>query len=129
MNGPCCGIVCSSKEPLGEILSIAFSPDGNIFATGSSNGAIRLWRGRDGQAIRTLEGHSDWVSSVAWIGDARLLASGSYDSTVKFWDVASGACITTLDHRPYAGADITAAKGLTEAQRDTLLALGAVDRN
>ena len=36
---------------------------------------------------RTLEGHSDRVSSVAFSPDGTRLASGSDDNTIKLWDV------------------------------------------
>jgi WD40 repeat protein len=50
------------------------------------------------------------------------------DSTIKIWDVKTGACLKTLrSKRPYECMNITAVTGLTEAEKSTLRALGAVE--
>ena len=50
----------------------------------------------DGPQLRTLSGHSDWVSSVAISPDGRSGLSGSSDKTLKVWDIASGKEARTL---------------------------------
>lgn len=58
-----------------------------------------------------------------------ILISGSFDETIRFWDFQTGECLQTLrTPRPYDGMDITGATGLTQAQKATLKALGAVER-
>lgn len=42
--------------------------------------------------LRTLEGHSDWVSSIAFSPDGLRLASGSLDGTVRIWSLSTGEC-------------------------------------
>jgi hypothetical protein len=50
------------------------------------------------------------------------------DSTIKLWDVLTGECLKTLrSKRPYEGMNITGVAGLTEAEKATLKALGAVE--
>jgi WD40 repeat protein len=78
------------------VTSLAFSPDGAYFATGSREKAIKLWNVATGQEIRTLGGHASWVSSVAFSPDGRSLASADGQGTVKVWDVAAGRELQTL---------------------------------
>ena len=44
-----------------------------------------------GWQVRTLAGHSGWVTSVAISSDGKRVVSGSVDQTVKIWDVKTGA--------------------------------------
>ncbi len=78
------------------VWSVAFSPDGRVLASGSSDHTIKLWDVASGWELRTLGGHSDWVQSVAFSPDGRVLASGSTDHTIKLWDVASGRELRTM---------------------------------
>ncbi|MDB9446990.1 WD40 repeat domain-containing protein [Anabaena sp. CS-542/02] len=78
-----------------RVRSVAFSPDGQILASGSDDGTIKLWDVATQEEIATLTGHSDSVNSVAFSPDGRTLASGSWDD-IKLWDVATQEEIATL---------------------------------
>ena len=78
--------------------------------------------------LAVLEGHTDAVYDVAMSGDGLALASGSLDGTVKLWDPTTFTLTQTIrPDRRYERMDITGLTGITDAQRATLLALGAVD--
>jgi len=68
------------------------------------------------------------IWSVCFSPKEQYLASSGEDETIKLWNIHTGECIRTLrPPRPYEGMNITGAIGLTDAQRETLKALGAVE--
>ncbi|KYC37617.1 hypothetical protein WA1_39830 [Scytonema hofmannii PCC 7110] len=83
-------------KQLTSILSVAFSPDSRLLATGDVNGEIHLWQIADGQPILNCKGHAGWVHSITFSPDGKMLCSASSDHTVKLWDVSDGSCLKTL---------------------------------
>lgn len=111
-----------------QIRSVAFSPNGQIVASGSDDQTVKLWNVSDGKCLQTLYGHTKSVWSVHWSPNSHILASGSEDETIRIWDVTTAECLRTLRAKsPYEGMNITGVTGLTEAQKATLKALGAVE--
>ncbi len=109
------------------IRGVAFSPKGRLLAS-ISHQTIRLWDVGTGECLTTLQGHTSQVYSVAFSSDGETLASCSMDSTIKIWNVKTGECLKTLrSKRPYEGMNITGVTGITEAEKATLKALGAVE--
>ena len=75
-----------------------------------------------------MQGHTGAVWTVALSADSPLIASGD-DGTVRLWDAKRGTCLRTLRaERRYERMDISGLIGITEAQRASLIALGAVER-
>ena len=73
----------------GSLVCGAFSPDGNIFASGSWEGTIPLWDTTTGEHKHTLRGHTNSVWSVAFSPDGSTLASGSLDNTIRLWELSN----------------------------------------
>ena len=69
------------------VKSVAFSPDGQTFATGSWDRTIKIWDLNTTEEISTLEGHTDFVTSIIFSRDGQTLISGSWDGTIKIWGV------------------------------------------
>ena len=66
-------------------------------------------------------------NTLIFSADGQILLSGSLDRPIKLWDVATGNCMRTLmGDRLYEGMNIQGATGLTNAQKATLKALGAL---
>jgi WD40 repeat protein len=110
------------------IRALAFSPESRKLASASEDMTVKLWDVSSGKCIKTMQGHTGIVRSVAFSPDGKIIASASLDETIKFWSAKTGELLRTLRApRPYEGMNITGAKGLTEAQKNSLKTLGAVE--
>ena len=69
----------------GSIVSVAFSFDGSVIASGSTDGSVRVWKSEDGEHLGTLN-HNSPVLSVAFAAGDSLFASGSADGVARLWD-------------------------------------------
>jgi WD40 repeat protein len=67
----------------------AFSPDGRRALTGCRE-QVLVWDVDSGRQLRSLDGHTGFVTSVAFSPDGDRALSGSWDCTVRLWDVGRG---------------------------------------
>ena len=81
----------------GGIRGIAYSPDGNLLAVGSSIG-VWIYDVHTGSELALLTGHTREVESIAFSPDGTILASGGAwgDETVRLWEVATWHLKATL---------------------------------
>jgi eukaryotic-like serine/threonine-protein kinase len=70
----------------GRIVTVAFSADGELVATGAEDWQATVSLAHTGQTFATFE-HADTVSSVAFADGGRKLVTGSRDGTSRIWDV------------------------------------------
>jgi WD40 repeat protein len=118
----------SGVETLGWVVGFVASED---LLVHSSEGMALVVRERaTGRILHTLRGHTSSITSLNVSPAGTLVATSSWDGTVRLWDVARGTGEATLHApAPYAGMDITGASGITAAQRESMIALGAIDDN
>lgn len=110
------------------VLGVVFSPDEKSLVSIGTDGQIRVWDVESRTCQFVLEGHVGPVMNAAFFPDGRRLVSGGEDETIRIWDTETGDQLRSWRiKRPYEGLNIMGVSGLTEAQRETLLLLGAVD--
>jgi WD40 repeat protein len=114
-----------------SLYDVDWSPDGTQLVSGGTHTLVTMWDAnerREGMPSKVLRGHSRIVHGVTWSPDGYLLASCGDDNAIKVWNIQSAELLRTLrPDRPYERLDISGVKGLTDAQRATLRALGAVE--
>ena len=77
------------RHPIGDhVISLAWSPKGDLLAAVSVSGPITLLDAA-GQPRATLAGHGFGTAMVAWQPGGALLASGGQDGKVKVWDATA----------------------------------------
>ncbi|MDX2217136.1 MAG: AAA-like domain-containing protein [Oculatellaceae cyanobacterium bins.114] len=77
-----------------EVNGVAFSPDGELIVSGSTDQTVKLWE-RNGTLLKTLTGHTAAVWATMFSPDGELIASSSEDHTIKLWN-RDGTLLKTL---------------------------------
>ena len=85
------------------VWSVAWSPDGERFASGGYDGLVRFW-GPDGSEGPVLSGHHRAVTCVAWSPDGKRLAWGSQDGTVRLWALDGTSELILKGHTGYVAS-------------------------
>jgi WD40 repeat protein len=92
-------IVALLKGHTNVVLGLAFSEDGRLLVSGSSDNTAIVWQApkagsaadwRRGRMKQVLRGHRGRVFGVGFMPGAERVVTGSYDKTLRVWDVDSG---------------------------------------
>lgn len=88
-----------------------------------------MWDLESGSTIRTLEGHTNWVSAVALTPDGRRAVSASHDGTLRVWDLEDGRYLVTFttDDALAACAVATLQKFLAAGQTGQVFVVRLID--
>jgi WD40 repeat protein len=100
----------------------------DLLVSGDRDGELRWWNVQNGACLWRCKAHQGMVQSLKVSPDGATLASCGDDGAIMLWDLHSGEHLCTLRRdRPYERLNITGIKGLSEEQKSTLCALGAIE--
>ena len=109
------------------VVSINFHSQEKLLVSGSFDSSLK-WDLEQGTYIITLQGHRSPIRSVAFDPEGRWIVSSSENGTIRLWDSCEGECFRVLNvERPCKGMNILGVTGLTDAQKETLRVLGAIE--
>lgn len=88
----------------GWVTKVAWSDDGQMLASVSHDGTVRLWDTRSGECLHVLKGKDQCaIRAVSFTRipdsenlDRFIIASGGDDPDISLWDVQTGQCIQKI---------------------------------
>ena len=92
--------VATLREHQQEVCGLAWSPDGEMLASGANDNLLCLWDASRSQPRHRLTDHQAAVKALAWSPHERnLLASGAgtSDRSIKFWNTTTGSLLNSID--------------------------------
>ncbi len=111
------------------VWDVAWAPDGKQVGSVSADMRAALWDAETGRLLHWLDARDYRLTSIDFDPRGRRLAIAGEEETIRLWDTQSARLLSVMGpDRLYEGLDITSARGLTPAQRTSLLALGAVEK-
>ncbi len=78
-----------------RVCTVNFSADGQFVFSGGADHSIRQWT-QEGDYVRPLNGHKDWVTALGVCPQSYCLASAGLDGQLKLWLLESGTCQLSL---------------------------------
>jgi WD40 repeat protein len=88
---------CTFSENFSCILSVAWSSNSSLLATGDASGTIHIRQAPSGKTILTRQAHENRVRVLCFSHNGEFLASASDDKTVALWETNTGRLIHRFD--------------------------------
>ena len=90
---------CLFKDSFSNVLSVAFSPDGQYLAIGDNHAQVYIWQITENRPIlhHIITSDNYWVRTVAFSPDSQLLASGGDDNIVYLREVSEKKLVARFE--------------------------------
>ena len=103
--------------------TIAFSPDGTRFVTGTWDSGLTIWDVESGDPLRELAGHKAALRNAVFSPSGEVLATSDAAGIVLLWSPATGKRMDSID------AHNARCSGLAFSRDGTRLATASWDRS
>jgi WD40 repeat protein len=79
------------------VMSVAFSPNGQLLASGSADRTLKFWTASGAELFTAQGGYTNAVNQVAFSPDGKILASGNQNWTIKLWSPENGSEVASWE--------------------------------
>jgi WD40 repeat protein len=96
----------SYQDAVGGLKCVAFSPDGQLLAIGSTGkpentiGTAAVLDAASGEVLSEMPGHAGWVWDLAFSPDGKRLVTVDFRGIGRLWDVSTGEPLIELTGPP-----------------------------
>jgi len=91
-------------SPASRIHAVAFSKDGQLLASASKDGTVKLWDISTKEQYASLQ-HQNSICAIAFSPKDFILASGDSKGCVEFWDVNSKKRLDILQSKEFSSVN------------------------
>jgi WD40 repeat protein len=82
---------------MGEVRSVAFSPDGEWVASGDDTGEVRIWATKTATTAHVINRHQGPVNTLSFDTGGRKLITGGSDGLIQLHDTQTGQALGSLN--------------------------------
>jgi WD40 repeat protein len=112
-----------------QIYSLAWNPDGTQIASAASDSTVRIWSVKTGICEQVIRGDNHGMA-VDWHPVKDWLAIAFLEQPIQCWNLSTCETLGQFQsHLPYEGLNIAGIQGISEGQKISLKALGAIDQS
>jgi WD40 repeat protein len=111
-------LLATLKTRIGDINSLAFSPDGKLIAVGVGGylpvgSAVQIWDVATHEQRLKLDDFNNPVTSIAFSPDSALLATGEgdrmgFDGSTKIWNIGTGKLLVEFSQETQSPMPVNA---------------------
>jgi WD40 repeat protein len=78
------------ERQAGPVTAVAYSPEGDTIAVGSTGADVILYKTADGARAAALKGHNGAVYALHYRPDGKAIVTAGFDGTVRIFELPSG---------------------------------------
>jgi WD40 repeat protein len=109
----------------GEIRAVAYSPRGDVVASGATDKTVNLWSTTDGTLLRSLEGFGGSIRTMCFTPDGKTIVAAGDDEIIRRFNTDTGAELETVKETP-ASALACSSQAIAWSSKDDVIRVSKV---